>query len=209
VHRRRSADHTEVAQSAVVVGSTAKRQAKFPDRFHDLGLAGADFGLTHQTVLVDSKFSLPWARRPSVLYELPWAGSIQSVWHSPFVARKNALGGCDGGACRAIPKSRVKELAKTTPRRYRRPFTGAWRLRFRANARPSSISGRFGKKATFFEIFAVTKSLKVGTRPFPKQAGVGTYRPRPDGLWGQGLPSQEATGRKRRPRAFAKPFRLF
>jgi hypothetical protein len=65
------------------------------------------------------------------------------------------------------------------------------------------------KKATIFEIFAVTKSLKVVIRPFPKQAGVGTYRPRPQGLWGQELPSQEASGRKRRPRALPQPFRLF
>ena len=27
--------------------------------------------------------------------------------------------------------------------------------------------------------------------------------------WGQGLPSQEASGRKRRPRALRQPFRLF
>ena len=46
---------------------------------------------------------------------------------------------------------------------------------------------------------AVTKSLKVARRPFPKRIRVGTYRPRPQGLWGQGLPSQEASGRKRRP----------
>jgi hypothetical protein len=37
------------------------------------------------------------------------------------------------------------------------------------------------KKATIFEIFAVTKSSKVTRRLFPKRAGVGTYRPRPQG----------------------------
>jgi hypothetical protein len=72
-----------------------------------------------------------------------------------------------------------------------------------------AVSGRFDEKATISTIFAVTKSLKVVFRPFPKQAGVGTYRPRPQGLWGQGLPSQEASGRERRPRALPQPFRLF
>jgi hypothetical protein len=55
------------------------------------------------------------------------------------------------------------------------------------------------KKATIFEIFAVTKSSKVTRRLFPKQAGVGTYRPRPQGqrprvafsgsLWTEAAPS--------------------
>jgi hypothetical protein len=38
------------------------------------------------------------------------------------------------------------------------------------------------KKVTISMIFAVTKSSKVALRLFPKQAGVGTYRPRPQGL---------------------------
>ncbi len=56
------------------------------------------------------------------------------------------------------------------------------------------------KKGAHFANFAVTKSSKVTSRPFPKRTVVGTYRPRPHGLRGQGLPSQEASGRKLRPR---------
>src|ERR1700732_36707 len=50
---------------------------------------------------------------------------------------------------------------------------------------------------------AVTKSSKVTSRPFPKQARVGTYPPATRGHC-QGLPSQEASGRKRRLKALAR-----
>src|SRR6516164_2716038 len=55
-------------------------------------------------------------------------------------------------------------------------------------------------------MLAVTKSSKGAPRPFPKQAHVDTYRPRPTGIC-RGLPSQEASGRKRRLKALTVRFR--
>ena len=64
----------------------------------------------------------------------------------------------------------------------------------------------FFSKRAIRRMFAVTKSSKAAPRPFPKRAHVDTYAPRPTGIC-CGLPSQEASGRKRRLRALTVPFR--
>jgi hypothetical protein len=84
-----------------------------------------------------------------------------------------------------------------------------WPLAFWKISAEPPFPGRFGKKHDFSKTFGVTKSIKNGPMAFPKRASVGTYQPRPQGLWGHGLPSQEASGRERRPRALTRPFRFF